>query len=181
MWWILFSIIFVWILCDCLCWILARESINTIVIVNIYDTVSTCLYILLFYSLNENKSFRLGLVFLATSYVLFAVTTITLMQSWFLPQPIVGLITILIPVVLSILFFYELLKNLKVDNLFKYPYYWIACAILFRFGMVFFTVIFTELIYLDMEVYKYIWLIVIFSSIIYNLLITKGIWLMRRT
>lgn len=179
-WWILFFIIFTWLISECLNWALARNGINTIIIFNIYDIISTCFYIILFYSLNPKVVFQRFISILLLGYVLFSISFITLTHSWFVPQPIVGLVTILIPVVLSLLFFYELLKDLKVDNLFKYSYYWIVSAILFHFGMVFFTTLFTELIYLDDEVYKYTWLIVIFSNIIYNLLFARGIWLMKR-
>lgn len=49
-------------------------------------------------------------------------------------------------IAMSLLFFYQLLNNLDVKNLFLYPYFWVSVAILVYFSGVFFVNIFGEYI-----------------------------------
>jgi hypothetical protein len=94
---------------------------------------------------------------------------------------VIDVFTGIIPLVLSLLFFHNLFKSLRVPNLLEYPFYWINSAILLHFGVTFFTYIFYELFYFNIELSMYLWLIVIISNIVYNILFTRGLWLIKRT
>ncbi|MFT6982960.1 MAG: hypothetical protein ACJAUD_001731 [Crocinitomicaceae bacterium] len=179
--WALFFVIISWIISDCLSSILGTYGINNFIVYNIFSIVSTCLYLLLFYYLDKRKIFGLTLLGIGFAYVFFSVSFISLNESWFLPVPIIDIFTGIIPLVLSLLFFYNLFKSLRVPNLLEYPFYCINTAIMMHFGMTFFIYIFLEVIYLNNQTAMYLWLIVIISNIIYNILFTLGLWLMKRT
>ncbi|MFT6443494.1 MAG: hypothetical protein ACJASQ_004076 [Crocinitomicaceae bacterium] len=179
--WALFFIIISWIISDCLSIVLGTYSINNIIVHNIFNISSTCLYLLLFYFLEKSRLFGLVLLGIGIVYVFFSISFITMSESWFLPVPIIEIFTGIIPLVLSLLFFYTLFKSLRVVNLLQYPYYWINTAIILHFGVTFFTYIFLEVFYLDIELSMYLWLIIIISNIVYNILFTRGLWLMKRT
>jgi hypothetical protein len=180
LWWTLFCIAFSWLLSDGLTWFFARKSMNTYIIYNCYAIVSTCFYVLLFYNLNQNHSFRKVLIVVSSLYVIFSVWYITFTQSWFKPVPIIDVFTGLLPLILSLLFFYELFKSLRVPNLLKYSYYWINTAVMVHFGVTFFAYIFMEVLYQKESLFQYIYLIIIISNFVYNILFARGLWLMKR-
>lgn len=181
LWWTLFCITFSWLLSDCLTWFCARKSMNTYIIYNCYAIISTCFYVLLFYNLNQNRSFRKVLIVVSGLYVIFSVWYITYTQSWFKPVPVTDIFTGLFPLILSLLFFYELFKSLRVPNLLSYPYYWINAAVMVHFGVTFFAYIFMEILYQKEDLFQYIYLIIIVSNFVYNILFARGLWLMKRT
>jgi hypothetical protein len=49
-------------------------------------------------------------------------------------------------IAMSLLFFYQLLNNLEIENILKYPHFWINVGILIYFSGAFFTFIFAEYI-----------------------------------
>ena len=181
MWWTLFCILLTWLLSDCLTWFFARKSMNTYIIYNCYAIISTCFYALLFYDLNQSRPFRKVLLVVFGVYVIFSVWYISASHSWFKPVPIIDIFTGLLPLILSLLFFYELFKSLRVPNLLKYPYYWINSAVMVHFGVTFFAYIFMEILYQKEDLFQYIYLIIIISNIVYNILFARGLWLMKRT
>ena len=180
-WWVLFFIVTTWLLSDSIGWILANYGKNSLIVYNISSIVSTCFYIWLFVILRKNRRFSTILLCVTVSYVSFALIYFMFWKSLYKPAPFVDTFSGLIPLVLSVMFFYDLLKSLREPNVLKYPYYWINTAIMVHFGVTFFAYLFLEFFYLDTNISMYLWLIIIFSNIIYNMLLAKGIWLIKRT
>lgn len=78
---------------------------------------------------------------------------------------------------MSLIFFYQLLNNLEVSNLFTYSHFWINISVLINFSCVFFTLIYSEYITFskDPEVVNY-WYITEYSSFLQRILLGIGLW-----
>jgi hypothetical protein len=181
LWWTFFFISTFWIASDCLSVIFAHYSMNNFIIYNIYALVSTFVYLYLFIQLSENSIYRRLIWVICLIYELASVAALFYFNGWYSPAPIIDIFTGILPLIFSLLFFYDLFRSLRVPNLLAYPYYWINSAIMLHFGASFFAYVFLTVFYKNIVVLPYIWLIVLVSNIIYNILFVRGLWLMKRT
>jgi hypothetical protein len=80
-------------------------------------------------------------------------------------------------IAMSLLFFYQLLNNLDVKNIFEYSHFWITCGILIFFSGAFFTFIFSEYIAfsLDKNITQY-FQISAFLLFIQRIFLAIGLW-----
>ncbi len=80
-------------------------------------------------------------------------------------------------ITIVLMFFYQLLNNLAIENLFKYPHFWIAIAVLIYFSGIFFMDIFAEYIAFskDINVTKY-WDIKEYLTFIHRVFLALGFW-----
>ncbi len=77
----------------------------------------------------------------------------------------------------SLLFFYQLLNNLEVKNLFQYSYFWITTSILIYFSGVFFVNIFAEYITFNKdESITHYWVLKEYLTIFHRILLAIGLW-----
>lgn len=181
MWWTLFFISFGWIASNQLAGLFADSGINNHIIFNIHALFSTFLYLYLFVQLNDSRIYRRLVGLTLIIYEFTAIFALFYCDGWYSHAPIIDIFTGIIPLILSMLFFYDLFKSLREPNLLAYPYYWINSAIMVHFGVSFFSYIFFGVFSKNYELFSYIWLFVLFSNIIYNILFARGLWLMKRT
>ena len=80
-------------------------------------------------------------------------------------------------ITMSLLFFYQLLNNLEIENILKYPHFWINVGILMYFSGAFFTFIFAEYITFsqDKSISEYI-SINAFLLFIQRIFLAIGLW-----
>lgn len=80
-------------------------------------------------------------------------------------------------IAIVLMFFYQLLNNLAIENLFKYPHFWIAIAVLIYFSGIFFMDIFAEYIAFnkDINIAKY-WDIKEYLTFIHRVFLALGFW-----
>jgi hypothetical protein len=84
-------------------------------------------------------------------------------------------------VLLSLYYFFNMFIEMKVKNLLKHPQFWIASAFLIFYGTTFYLSLFEDFIRsYNNDLCNYIWPIHLISTIIFNLILTKGIWTMRK-
>lgn len=78
---------------------------------------------------------------------------------------------------IALIFFYQLLSNLEVTNLFNYAHFWIGVAALVYFSGVFFTYIFSEYIAFNknQQIIQY-WYIKEYLTFIHRVFIAIGFW-----
>ncbi len=80
-------------------------------------------------------------------------------------------------IAMSLIFFYQLLNNLEVPNLFTYAHFWISISILMNFSGIFFTLIYSEYIAFskDPNVVRY-WFITDYASFVQRAFLGIGLW-----
>ena len=179
-WWALFCIAFIWVTAELLNWTLSKLHMNNIIIFHLFEILSILAYAYLFCQLIKNKFFRRLLIASVILIDLSIVYYLTINQMWFDVVMPITMICALVPLVLSIVYFFHLMFNSDKIKLLRYPFYWINSAILISFGMAFFTYIFIEKIIVNPELTMYLWPIISISNFIYNILFSKGVWLMKK-
>jgi hypothetical protein len=179
-WWALFIIVIIWFVAEALNWIFAANEINNLMVFHLFAILSIVAYSNLYFKLINNKRFRIILIISIVLIETFLIGHLFLNALWLKTSMIITMTGVLVPFLLSIVFFYELMLNPVDGKLTGYPYYWINTAILIHFGMAFFTLIFIERIVGNSELTLYLWPIVSISNIIYNILLSKGIWQMKQ-
>jgi len=85
-------------------------------------------------------------------------------------------------IVLSMLYFRNLLNDMKVSHLFKHPHFWVVCGYLLYYGGTIVLTLFQNYIQgSGIRLTLYLWPIQGIANIIFTLLIAKSIWTMRKT
>lgn len=90
------------------------------------------------------------------------------------------LLSILI-VTLSFVYFYILFIDMKIKNLLIHPPFWIISAFLIFYGSTFYLSLFEDFISsYNYNLLNYTWPVQLITTIIFNLILAKGIWTMRK-
>lgn len=179
-WWALFFIASLWASADLLNWTLSKFHLNNMIVFQLFGELSLIGYAIIFYRLNRNVLFRRILITSIVFIEIFLISHASLNHLWFEPNMINSMTSVFVPFILSIMFFFQLMLNPIETKLVRYPYYWISAAILIRFGMVFFTVIFIERIVGNRDLTVYLWPIISVSNVIYHVLFSRGVWLIKQ-
>lgn len=78
-------------------------------------------------------------------------------------------------------YFYKIYTEMKVSNLFQDGLFWINSAFLIYFSSTFYVSLFEDVIKsVDLNLFYYTWPIQLVSTIIFNVILSRGIWLMRK-
>ncbi len=85
-------------------------------------------------------------------------------------------------IVLSMLYFRNLLNDMKVPHLFKHPHFWVVCGYLLYYGGTVVLTLFQDYILnSNIKLTLYLWPIQGIANILFTLLIIKASWTMRKT
>lgn len=77
--------------------------------------------------------------------------------------------------------FYKIYTEMKVSNLFQDGLFWVNSAFLIYFSSTFYVSLFEDIIKsVDLNLFYYTWPIQLVSTIIFNVILSRGIWLMRK-
>lgn len=117
------------------------------------------------------------IIFLSIAFYLFAIKD-GIWQSNFSLR----LFSNIFIVLLALLYFVKVFSDMKYDSMLKDEFFWFNSAFLFYFGTTFYIVIFEGFIrsYEYDLLLLYTWPVQLVSMIIYNLILAKGIWTMRK-
>ncbi|PWL33052.1 MAG: hypothetical protein DCO96_01495 [Fluviicola sp. XM-24bin1] len=169
---------FTWLASDCISWYLGQHRINTFLLFHIYKMVSTSLYAV-FFAITLKDFVNRWFIYLGfIGYVILHLLVLTYTDGWYRPVAIVPIISSALPLTLCIILFYRMLLEASIEKLTDSPLYWINSATLIHLGVALIAKISQEFIYLD-KAGENLWMIVIFSSIIHNLIFAVGIWKIR--
>ncbi|MFT6923230.1 MAG: hypothetical protein ACJA1C_002240 [Crocinitomicaceae bacterium] len=180
-WWVLFFVVIVWFLAEALNWIFSVYGINNLIIFHLYELLSVVTYAWLYYSIVDYKWFKKSAIIAVVLFEIVAISYLSVNQLWFEANKLVTFLSILIPMAFSLYYFAYTIGRATVRKLSDSPYYWVNCAVLINFGMVFFTRMFESTIIQSEELMTYLWPIVSLSNIIYNVLFSRGVWSLKRT
>lgn len=180
-WWALLYICIFWLASDLTTLVFSYYELNTFLVFNLFDIGSTVLLINLYWYAFEGNVIRSKLVHLSIFYVLSTTLVYSFFGGWFKPNPVCSFLTMLTPIFLSVYYFYSLLSEAEVKNLYKFYFFWINSAVLIHYGMSFFVNTFIHVFFMNQNVTMSLWPILMISNMIFNVTLTIGIWRMRRT
>lgn len=172
---------FIYIITDFLSLLLAPIYKNNNPIYHIY-TLTTGLLILYFYkSLFTNKK---TILLLNCSMLFFSTISLFLFfynDGYRFNNTFSNILISVFIISFSIYYFYTLFVKMNIKNLLNYPQFWIVSAFLIFFGTTFYLSLFEDFVRsYNYNLLNYIWPIHLTSTIIFNLLLSKGIWTMRK-
>jgi hypothetical protein len=164
---------------DLICYISAPIFKNNNPIIHVYEILSGAV-ILHIYKLNftneKTKKIILLLLFVFVSFSIF----LFFYKDGFKFDNTESTISLKIMVILlSMYYFLTLFYQLKIRSLKNHYFFWINAAFLFYSGTTFYIFLFENFVIFGL--YKnYIWPIHLIATIIFNLLLSKGIWTMKK-
>jgi hypothetical protein len=168
------------LLSDAISFWLVRSALNPNIVSSIYLICSTASISLFFYSAIDWKTLKLPLFLVNILYFLFALYNFLLIQITELNS-----FTLIFQgfaiLLLSIFFYYKLLKELPAQQLQKLPLFWIVSGFFFTYAgkLAIFSVA-HYLIHFERDDLVILWSIYNMLSIIGNILIAYGAWLNHR-
>ncbi len=154
---------------------------NTFIVYHFYDSISTLLYLFLFYKAFPEKYNPRVLLILGGLYLSAFWGYVIFNDGIFMPITYTSVISALIPLFLTLINFYFIATEARFKRLLKEPFFWVNSAILIHFGVSLVSFISVEAILGYPVVQMYLWTILIISNIIHNILFSIGVWRMKET
>lgn len=181
LWWVLLFLALSWAVAELFNWVLTSKGQNNTIVFHLYDFVSTILYLVYFRLILQSKFGNRIMLLIALIYSTLVWFNIVYFDCYNRPITINSILTVLIPMLLTLYAFYVIIKEAQIKNLMREPVYWVNCAILIHFGISVVSNISLEMIIGKSDVQIYLWLLVIASNILHNILFSIGVWQMRRS
>lgn len=180
-WWLLFCFFVVTLLGEWWTGVLARNWVNNYFLIHILTIINMSLLVpLMLYMLKSTKIRNLTLfgffIILGVSLFEFVYN-----QGYLKPNTVTYSLYSLIMIMLSIAFFFQLLSDFKIKSLLNYYPLWINSAVLLFFGTSFFVMLLRSSFYMNRDISNAVWPILLISNIVFHLLLTVAIWVMKRT
>lgn len=177
---VLYYLAVVWALAEFINWVFYLNGKNNLIVVHIYDSLSTIGYYYFFYMVAPAFISRKIFVTLSVSYLVLIWGTIVWTDSYDKSLILSNIITFVIPVILSLCVFYSISKEARIENLLDEPIYWINSAILIHFGFGLCANISLDFIIKSPDLQMNIWPLVLISNLIHNIVFTIGVWKTNR-
>ena len=148
-------------------------------IYHIYDILSGAV-ILHIYKLNfTNEKTKKIIILLLFIYVTFSIFLFFYKDGYKFDNTKSVISLKIIVILLSIYYFLTLFYELKIRSLKNYYFFWINTAFLFYCSTTFYVFLFEDFVILGSNEF-YLWPIHLIATIIFNLLLSKGIWTMKK-
>lgn len=179
---VLFMVVISSIFADILSLILAKISVNTYPISHIYILVIALLLLYLYAQMIVWKWIRpailgMSLVILGTFFY-----EAIILEGIYDANTYTNGITSITMVILSLLYFYSRLDLIQSKEELYNSYFWINCALLIYFGSTFFVTLFEEYVRNENpSLFDVTWPIQFIATIVFNLILAKGIWATTKT
>jgi len=134
------------------------------------------LYVNLLFKENKRKIYYQisGIICLLTSIILFV-------SGLNREITLINILSKIVVLILALYYFWKMIENSNEINLFKLDFFWINFSVLFYSITSFVMFLFEhEIVYVSQNYLFYLWFINQFSSIIYYLTFSFGIWQIRK-
>lgn len=165
---------------DAISFYCAEKGISTFFIFHVY-TIFAGVFIYFIYKYEiVNKYIKRSFLWATLVFVILSLYYLVFQNglSQYNSEPYTILSTLVI--VLSVYYFYELFIKLEIPYLTKHYFFWVNSAFLIYFASTFFLTVFENfLIQPGVELDLVLWPIQHAATIIFNLIIAKGIWTMK--
>jgi len=158
-------------------WLAALE-INNLFFFNIYTIVELALIGWVFHTMFGSKNMKITVSILVITVLVFALSNILFMQNVDILDNLTLGVESLLFTLLALLFFYKVFRESKVQQLERYPLFWLNSGMLLYFAGNLFVFIFSNYILMETQnVFHAEWGIHSILQITSNLIYTIGIWL----
>ncbi len=166
---------------DILAWVYALNGWRNHFISNTISYTDIIFWGYYFYKIIEVKSLRYALIGLV-SIALILVTLSHIGADYNKINSSAQSITNITLITIALMFFYQLLNSLEIGNLFIYPHFWIAVAVLIYFSGIFFINIFAEYITFNKDrTISIYWDIKDYLTFTHRVLLAIGFWFTKTT
>lgn len=179
---VLFMVIVCSLIADMLSLILAKYSINNYPVFHFYTLVSGFLLLYLYrriihWSWIHYLTISIGVMIVAVfSY------EVWLREGIYHVNTYTSAMTSISMVSLSLLYFYSRLDLIQSKEELYNSYFWVNCALLIYFGSTFFVTLFEEYVRNEKpSLFAVTWPIQFIATIVFNLILAKGIWATTKT
>lgn len=142
---------------------------------NIYVLFEAVLFLILYYSVFNEKKLKLTVIIMGLAYLI--LYSVTIREEFIVLSTPIRSTRDIMMIICSILFFFFLLKELPSKNLLDTHMFWINAAILFFFSCTFMLSLFSEYIAsVITKQFSWFWSIRNFLRVGFCLVICIGIW-----
>jgi hypothetical protein len=171
---ILFFLLVASLVMDIIAFTLSRHSMNTYLLGNLFFLFQFVMIAFIFsQELNHSKWMK----YIIFVILIFFIYNLLVAQGLFVFNTHSNSVAGLTLVAISLYFFFDLLKNLPQDDIYRLPMFWIAFAVLFYYGgtlILFLTNNFLVDRFLDSH--RLVWILHNFCNIVKNLLLAIALW-----
>jgi hypothetical protein len=180
--WLFFILLIVELITETSNRILTWNHINNFFVCHIY----TVIYSILLYFIYKNYISSIKLIgwfrIITLILVLSGVYEGFINNGYLKINTMTYLLLCIQSIIYSLVFFYDLINEARIKNLKLYSPFWINSGVLFFFGTTFCLTLFEGYILkYNADLLYYTWSVQLIANIVYHLILSRGIWLMRRT
>lgn len=136
---------------------------------------------LFYWFLIQNIVLRIFILAFNCLFLLFIINNIQFVTDNLMRAQLAYLLSSLFLICISSFYFYKVYTEMKIANLFQDGLFWVNSAFLIYFSSTFYVSLFEDYIRSeDSNLLYYTWPIQLVSTIIFNVILSRGIWLMRK-
>jgi hypothetical protein len=150
-------------------------------VLHIYTLICQFNLSLFYWFLIQNRVIRIFILAFNCLFLLFFIYNIQFITDNLMRAQLAYLLSSMFLICISSFYFYKVYTEMKITNLFQDGLFWINSAFLIYFSSTFYVSLFEEYIRSeDLNLLYYTWPIQLVSTIIFNVILSRGIWLMRK-
>lgn len=172
----LMSLLLVEFVTEVLCFGLAVKGLNNYPVIHVYTLLYAVLLTLIYFVLLRKRWVLFPILIVGFTF------SIEFFFSKFQTNTVSYILLCGSGILFSIAYFFSLLNNDSINQIRSHSLFWINSAVLFYFGTTLCLTLFENYIHFENpEINYYIWPIQLIANIIYHLMLSRGIWLTKRT
>lgn len=150
-------------------------------VIHIYTIVIFVLVSFFYFKIFKNFNYKKLLFPMTIFFIIYSFYEFFNNQGYLNVNTKPYLILTIYTIILSSIYFYKVYSEMKIANLFQDGLFWVNSAFLIYFSSTFYVSLFEEYIRSeDSNLLYYTWPIQLVSTIIFNVILSRGIWLMRK-
>lgn len=179
---VLYVVVLTAIIADTLSLILAKLSINNYPVSHVYVLITGLLLIFLYAHMINWKWIRTAIITMSAIILTTFLYEVLVLKHMNVANTYTNGVTSILMVILSLLYFYSRLDLIKTRSDLYNSYFWVNCAILIYFGSTFFVTLFEQYVRNENpDLFAVTWTIQFIATIIFNLILAKGVWATTKT
>lgn len=169
------------ILANILSLVFAKIYMNNNPVFHFYILIEFWIISVIFYRMLINLNIKRLIIVIQGLFSVYYLSILSFDQGIWKINPYPRILANVFIIILSISYFFQTLVEMKFDVITKDHFFWFNSSFLFYFSTTFYLAIFERFIRsFDNDLIFYTWPVQLISMIIYNLILAKGIWTMRK-
>lgn len=164
---------------DCINLFFRRNHLPTAILFHIYTVLEFFVLALLYKHLFHKERIKKNINIIILLFFVFKILDITFFTSIWESDTLAMTLESVLMIIFGILYFDQVLKEMVIPNLEKYPVFWINSGILIYFSGSLFLFLFSDFIFSTQTSYWSFWSIHSTLTITKNALFSIGLWLQK--